>query len=385
MPSRGWLTVIRLIPASRHRSILMVASVVALWAIPTAIFAVAVTVPQSREKRAVSQPDSPVARIGSRVAAHTREATITIQLPGPVGLFAASAGVVTTVHESLLGNRPKAGQPVFEIDGVPVLAAMGARPLFRELRLGDSGRAVTDLNSVLQSMKLLNTNPGSSFTADTKAAVEDLQSKLGVKTDGVFRPSYTLYVPAGLGTLDSFGVSPGEQISAGEQVATGMGVPSGIRFETTAAGGTPLGYGKQAVRLTAGTEAMEVSSIQPPASELPAILSFLRESQRRGDVSTNGDASTSIQFTGATIALAKVPTFGAVAATAVYTLPSGTSCVFVVADPARLREGINAVTLPSVLPESTEPGVAFLPQSLVGKTVVVHPLALSSETRQLCA
>ncbi len=104
-------------------------------------------------------------------------------------------GTVTSVKVKG-ATTVRAGQAVFDVDLVPVVLAQGAVPAFRDLKAGDSGADVTQLQRFLATVNGA-TGPvdgrfGSSLTAQVKA----WQKSLGVPATGVVAKGALLFVPA---------------------------------------------------------------------------------------------------------------------------------------------------------------------------------------------
>jgi len=128
------------------------------------------------------------------------------------------SGTITALPA--VGRVVKQGQPLYKIDGSPVILLYGSTPAYRDLRQGESGADVRQLNADLVALGYASEaelSPTSEkFGWRTRVAVEKLQADLGVDETGrlalgtaVFLPtavritalSATLGAPAGPGAI----------------------------------------------------------------------------------------------------------------------------------------------------------------------------------------
>jgi peptidoglycan hydrolase-like protein with peptidoglycan-binding domain len=146
------------------------------------------------------------------------------QVDGTLG-YAGSYSVVnqrpgTTTWLPAVGHVVRRGQTLYRIDDSPVVLLYGSTPAYRELRQGESGADVRQLNAALVALGYADgseLDPASDdFGWRTRVAVEKLQHDLGVGETGklalgtvVFLPtairvttvSATLGAPAGPGVI----------------------------------------------------------------------------------------------------------------------------------------------------------------------------------------
>jgi peptidoglycan hydrolase-like protein with peptidoglycan-binding domain len=102
-------------------------------------------------------------------------------------MTAAGSGRVTAVWVAS-GSVVKAGDRILEIEGRPMVAVEGARPLWRDLAEGDSGPDVESLQQVLEASGYLSFDPDGTFGSGTKAALQAWQGDHRFpEPDGMFR------------------------------------------------------------------------------------------------------------------------------------------------------------------------------------------------------
>lgn len=130
-------------------------------------------------------------RVTAEVEVRTLERTVStrgvmgFQADEPV--IAAGSGRMTAVWVST-GSVLKAGDRAVEIDGRPMIAVEGSRPLFRDLAAGDEGPDVRWLQAILEAAGYLSIEPDGRFGSATEAALQAWQEDHGVpELDGAFR------------------------------------------------------------------------------------------------------------------------------------------------------------------------------------------------------
>lgn len=96
----------------------------------------------------------------------------------PSAAQGASALIVT--GEPLApGSKVNAGQVIAQVSGRPIIALPGTTPAYRDLKPGDEGADITELQRALRSLGFSDTDSGGRFGPETKAAVKDLYQRLG--------------------------------------------------------------------------------------------------------------------------------------------------------------------------------------------------------------
>ena len=156
--------------------------------------------------------------------------------PGP-------SGVLTSVPPP--GAVAGRGEPLYEVDGHPVRLLIGARPVWRGFGPGMArGLDVRQLEENLAAMGYLAGDPGTRFTAATRAAVGRWQSALRVERTGrlplgsiVFAPQALRVTGAPTPLGDRTGGAPVVRASSTRQVIT-VSLPTARRGSVAA--GSPV-------------------------------------------------------------------------------------------------------------------------------------------------
>ena len=129
----------------------------------------------------------------------------------PTAAQGATALVVTGEPLSV-GSTIEPGKVLVQVSGRPVFALPGATPAYRDLKPGDQGGDVTELQSALRSLGYPDDDPHGAFGSGTKTAVRDLYEHLG-------------YDPATTGGLDDLGdqttlQADGQAVTTAERTLT---------------------------------------------------------------------------------------------------------------------------------------------------------------------
>jgi hypothetical protein len=88
-----------------------------------------------------------------------------------------------------VGDKVDCGDVLYRVDDRPVLLVCGTVPAYRDLRRGDRGKDVRQLNRTLRGVG------DRRFTAKTKAALERLQRATGAKATGALALGAAVVVP----------------------------------------------------------------------------------------------------------------------------------------------------------------------------------------------
>jgi peptidoglycan hydrolase-like protein with peptidoglycan-binding domain len=137
----------------------------------------------------------------------------------PFGVGAAE-GVLTSLPITGTANI---GDVLYTVDLRPVVAAVGSVPAFRDLTQGDSGADVQQLQQFLVDIGLFEGAVDGTFTAQTTAAVQSWQQRIGVEADGIVRAAdivYTPELPTAVKLLD--GIAIGTRLNAGDIVLSAL-------------------------------------------------------------------------------------------------------------------------------------------------------------------
>lgn len=122
----------------------------------------------------------------------------------PVALVNRASGTYTTLPGR--GDRIDCGQVLYRVDDRPILLLCGAMPAYRDLRRGDSGADVRQLNQNLHELGYdagASIDPnGDRFSANTEAALAALQAKQGIDATGTLGIGDAVFAPWGVQIAD---------------------------------------------------------------------------------------------------------------------------------------------------------------------------------------
>ena len=96
----------------------------------------------------------------------------------PTAAQGASALLVTRTPKRQ-GDAVTPGKVIVEVSGRPLIALHGAVPAYRDLRPGDRGKDIAQLQKALKSLGYANRDPSGYFGSGTKRAVTKLYHHLG--------------------------------------------------------------------------------------------------------------------------------------------------------------------------------------------------------------
>lgn len=350
---------------------------VALWAVPVVAVTVAVPVAGMREEASVAPPLPSVVTVGSQSTDHRTSVTVSVEA-GQVGQVRSPvSGLLTSLAEA--DGPVRSGQELFAVDGIPVLAQRGTAPFHRELRRGDEGADVEVLGRFLVDAGLLGVADGT-FGSDVRAAVVRLQEKLGVPTDGAFRPSYVAYLPESADALGEPLLAVGSPVAAGEAILNTAPVPARITFAPTSTGGSVADLQGAPLTLAFGDLRIPVSGLDPTPEELAAIHAGLREAVANGESQVTGESGEPEQYAGGLIGLAEPRVHGVVPGTAVHMTGSGTQCLF------RQRDDSDWASVPvtDLRPAVGMLGAVYVDTALIDAPIARDPLTLPDDVLVEC-
>jgi peptidoglycan hydrolase-like protein with peptidoglycan-binding domain len=161
----------------------------------------------------VSNPFATGSRGGSGNASASAVAKVTrrslssqTQVDGTLG-YAGSYSVVnqrfgTITWLPAIGHVIRQGQTLYRVDDSPVVLLYGSMPAYRDLRTGETGADVGQLNAALVALGYDSDgrlDPTSeTFSWRTKAAVKKLQHDLGVPETGTLAPGAIVFLPTAI-------------------------------------------------------------------------------------------------------------------------------------------------------------------------------------------
>jgi peptidoglycan hydrolase-like protein with peptidoglycan-binding domain len=106
---------------------------------------------------------------------------------GAPATVSGGGGVVTWLPA--LGAVIRRGEPVYRVDNRPVPLFYGGLPLYRQLRVGDTGEDVREVEQNLAALGYRGITVDASYTAATASAVRKWQKDTGRAPTGVFDPA----------------------------------------------------------------------------------------------------------------------------------------------------------------------------------------------------
>lgn len=133
----------------------------------------------------------------------------------PTTVTAGGEGVVTrvTAPEAQVGR----GTELYRLNEQPVVALLGAIPMYRDIRAGDTGADVEQFEANLAALGYDGFDVDDEFTWYTAAAVRKWQDDLGVAQTGAVGVADVVFLPAG-GRVDTVHAAVGSTVSPGAEM-----------------------------------------------------------------------------------------------------------------------------------------------------------------------
>ena len=348
--------------------------------IPLAVFAATVPFAVGREAEDTMTAEPSDVTVGLREQDFRASVSVELTLAEPVVIRVAGSGVVTSVSVTS-GGGLASGDRLLELDYVPVLALVSTSPLIRDLELGDSGPDVAVVARFLSELGLLPPGEASRtiFDRSMRTAVQNLQDRLAVRRDGIFRQSYVAFVPDNVRSVGAVSATVGETLGPGGELFRAG--PTPVAATISASDGRSLDprLGEDLV-FQAGEQRTPVSSTTVTGDELAVLATALAEAELEGRLTATADPDSGrVDYSGGFLARAEPVRIGTVPSTAVL-LAGETSCIFVVAgeaDPSPLR--VTGAEVPV-----NELGIVAVDPSLSGTRIVRDVTLLSDRVRATC-
>ena len=224
----------------------------------------------------------------------------------------------TYTHLPEVGDKVACGDVLYRVDDRPVLLLCGTVPAYRDLRAGDHGRDVRQLNENLRTLGYDDAPNGDRFTTKTRQALQELQHDKGLDETGelsldaaVFLPqsvritsvANTLGVPARPGTPVARATSDEPEVQVSLDASQQGEVKRGDRARVTLPGNRSV-TGKVArigrVALTSRQDTAAASATLPAYVSLdePAKVRRLDAAPVQVDITTKGvDNALSVPVT----------------------------------------------------------------------------------------
>jgi hypothetical protein len=168
-----------------------------------------------------------------------------------------------------VGRIVRQGQTLYRVDGSPVLLFYGSTPAYRDLRTGESGRDVRQLNAALVALGYGDgeLDPTSDeFTWRTQVAVEKLQDDRGFDQTGTLTLGTVVFLPTAI-RITAVSATFGAPVAAGP-ILTATSTRHQVAVKLDAAQQTEVKVGDRVtITLPSGRETPgRVSSIGSVAS-----------------------------------------------------------------------------------------------------------------------
>lgn len=120
----------------------------------------------------------------------------TLGYSGSYTVLNKAQGTVTWLPA--VGQVISQGQPLYRVNGEPVVLLYGATPAYRDLSEGDSGSDVQQLNTDLAALGYDADASSDYFGSGTRAAVEAWQNDNGLTEDGVLHLAQAVVLPGAI-------------------------------------------------------------------------------------------------------------------------------------------------------------------------------------------
>ncbi len=352
------------IPSRKRWELLrLIGPAAAVWGLPW-LLVVVVDIP-AREAASVAMRSEELRRsvVGSRTDDARQTATLNIAWePENWMIHTGEDGVITKVYATP-GQELHDGSPLIEVSGVVVSAQTQGMPLYRDLRLGDSGPDVLWLNQYLREfLDIAAAELGGvdTFTGQTEEAVSRYAKAIGsLDEEPTFRRQWMHFVGQGR-TVGAIHVVLGQVVDLGTPIAV-------YHQRILSASISPEGPPGRRQLLTRGGLTLEFPGHNQPLEVgglrlSPADLESIAE---RVDASTSEVGDVSVRLTSA-IEYATIPS-GALLTNG----PDGSRCMFL--GEADGGPGYRAVDVTGSVVESTDPDVLYVPIDYKGRYVVSNP------------
>ncbi|WP_189853506.1 peptidoglycan-binding protein [Streptomyces omiyaensis] len=197
---------------------------------------------------------------------HLGERRINAGGPGGTLTWLAPAGSVVERDERL-----------YEVDGEAVRLMYGEEPMYRNLKTGDTGKDVRQLEENLAALGHTGFDVDDEYTAKTAAAVGRWQKSHGLKRTGTVGPDRIAFAGGAVRVkeagADAGGgrIAPGDRLSTGTPVLTVTGSERVVTFEVPAS---------EAASAKTGTK---VVVTLPDGTRLPGEVSTVGRTATAGD------------------------------------------------------------------------------------------------------
>jgi peptidoglycan hydrolase-like protein with peptidoglycan-binding domain len=150
----------------------------------------------------------------------------------PQTVAAHVQGTVTRLVEQ--GVTVGRGSELYRIDERPVTLMYGTVPMYRDLRVGDTGVDVAQLEANLSELGYTGFTPDDEFTWSTESAVTRWQEDIGTEATGTVSASSIEFLPAG-GRVDTVAARVGDVAAPNAPILDITGTDQVANFEADVA------------------------------------------------------------------------------------------------------------------------------------------------------
>jgi hypothetical protein len=185
-----------------------------------------------------------------------------------------AATLVVTALPKKAGDPVRAGEVLAQVSGRPVISLPGAVPAYRDLRPGDSGDDVTELQVGLRSLGYPDSDRRGYFGAGTKDALKGLYQHLG------YDPAYT-GGPGDAGDQSALAAAANAVTTAGRAVAAAertlaAAESSGATADVIAQDRQQLQYANEDLQRAKQAQAQLIATtgVELPMGEFVFVSSF---------------------------------------------------------------------------------------------------------------
>jgi peptidoglycan hydrolase-like protein with peptidoglycan-binding domain len=152
----------------------------------------------------------------------------TLEYGVPATVKSSAGGTITRLVDQ--GETIERGDELYRANERPVTLLYGVVPMYRDLRPGDSGVDVRQLERNLAKLGYDGFTVDGVYTASTADAVRAWQADIGAEQTGMAARRDVVFLPAG-GRVDALNVSVGDDLRPGAPVLDITGTDQVVNFE----------------------------------------------------------------------------------------------------------------------------------------------------------
>lgn len=356
--------------------------VVAVWAVPVVIAAIAIPLSISRETAAITDAAPQYVEAGSIVDDGTTPVSVELVAPSSSDITARIGGIVTGVNLEP-GSSIGPGQELLSVGDVLVRAQVALSPIVGDVDPYRTGADVRRVAELLAQVGLLDGAAVSdTYTWSLRQAINAWNAGANLPQDGVFRVASTIFLSESQTAVSEVLVRVGDSLGEGSAVAELVQHVSGVRF-APAADGTLTGLTDGPLVFAVADRTFDLAGLDPSGDELAAFTTFLTEATAAG-LLRNSEADGTRTLLGGTLSRADPTRLATVPNAAVYVSDSGDVCVFRVGDGQSIAAAA-AVPVPEAVPLSGAVGLTAIGAGHAGARFVADISQVPAEVLGRCA